>query len=64
MFAWDEAKRLTNLRKHGIDFRDAQKIFRLDGDQLVEMKRMPTRISLNEVSQKDYRALLSRRRAD
>ncbi|MEI6112754.1 MAG: BrnT family toxin, partial [Cyanobium sp. ELA712] len=28
MFAWDEAKRLTNLRKHGIDFRDAQKIFR------------------------------------
>ena len=27
MFAWDEAKRLTNLRKHGIDFRDAQKIF-------------------------------------
>ena len=28
MFAWDEAKRLTNLRKHGIDFRDGQKIFR------------------------------------
>ena len=28
MFAWDERKRLANLRKHGIDFRDAQKIFR------------------------------------
>jgi membrane-associated phospholipid phosphatase len=36
-----------------------QKIFRLEGDQLVEMKRMPTRIPLDEVSQKDYRALLS-----
>jgi uncharacterized protein len=28
MFAWDEAKRLTNLRKHRIDFIDAAKIFR------------------------------------
>jgi uncharacterized protein len=28
MFAWDEAKRLANLRKHGIDFRDAPKVFR------------------------------------
>jgi uncharacterized protein len=28
MFAWDEGKRLANLRKHGIDFRDAPKIFR------------------------------------
>ena len=28
MYAWDEAKRLANLRKHGIDFRDAPKIFR------------------------------------
>ncbi len=36
-----------------------QKIFRLEGDQLVEMKRMPMRIPLDEVSQKDYRALLS-----
>ena len=36
-----------------------QKIFRLEGDQLVEMKRMPTRIPLDEASQKDYRALLS-----
>jgi uncharacterized DUF497 family protein len=24
---WDEAKRRTNLRKHGIDFVDAPKIF-------------------------------------
>jgi uncharacterized protein len=28
MFAWDEAKRRTNLSKHGIDFADAGKIFR------------------------------------
>ncbi len=27
MYTWDEAKRLANLRKHGIDFRDALKIF-------------------------------------
>ena len=27
MFTWDEAKRRTNLRKHGIDFVDAPKIF-------------------------------------
>ena len=28
MFSWDETKRLMNLRKHGIDFQDAPKIFR------------------------------------
>jgi len=28
MFVWDEAKRRLNLRKHGIDFADAEKIFR------------------------------------
>jgi uncharacterized protein len=27
MFTWDEAKRRANLRKHGIDFVDAPKIF-------------------------------------
>ena len=27
MFSWDEAKRRSNLKKHGIDFRDAAKIF-------------------------------------
>ncbi|MFN8490227.1 MAG: BrnT family toxin [Caldilineaceae bacterium] len=26
-FEWDEHKRKTNLRKHGLDFRDAKKIF-------------------------------------
>src|SRR6185503_6345093 len=36
-----------------------QKMFRLEGDQLVEMKRIPVRIPLDENSQKDYRALLS-----
>ena len=28
MFVWDEAKRRLNLRKHGIDFMDAERIFR------------------------------------
>src|SRR5438270_4548351 len=37
----------------------SQKIYRLEGDQLVEMKRMPVRVMLDENSQKDYRALLS-----
>lgn len=26
-FEWDEQKRITNARKHGIDFRDAVEIF-------------------------------------
>lgn len=29
-FEWDEAKRLANLRKHGIDFVDVSAVF--DGD--------------------------------
>jgi uncharacterized protein len=28
MFVWDEAKRRLNLRKHGVDFADSEKIFR------------------------------------
>ncbi len=26
-FTWDEAKRRSNLRKHGLDFADAEKVF-------------------------------------
>ena len=26
-FAWDEVKRRTNLRKHGLDFADARDVF-------------------------------------
>lgn len=37
----------------------SQKIYRLEGDQLVEMKRVPVRIMLDETSQKDYHALRS-----
>src|SRR5205807_10625062 len=37
----------------------SQKIYRLKGEQLVEMKRMPVRFMLDEESQKNYRALLS-----
>jgi len=36
-----------------------QKIYRLEGDQLVEMKRMPVRTMLDDESQKEHRALLS-----
>ncbi|TRU99145.1 MAG: BrnT family toxin [Microcystis wesenbergii Mw_QC_S_20081001_S30D] len=32
-YRWDEAKRLTNLRKHGIDFADVPAVF--DGDILT-----------------------------
>ena len=37
----------------------SRKIYRLEGDQLVEMKRMPVRVPLDETSQKDYRALVN-----
>ncbi|MBV6323616.1 BrnT family toxin [Duganella violaceipulchra] len=33
-YAWDEAKRLSNLRKHGLDFADAATI--LDGDSATK----------------------------
>ena len=29
-FEWDENKRLSNIRKHGIDFADVPSIFELD----------------------------------
>ena len=32
-FDWDENKRLSNLRKHGIDFRDIRVVF--DGDTVM-----------------------------
>jgi uncharacterized protein len=32
-FEWDEAKRLANLRKHGIDFLDVSVVF--EGDTLT-----------------------------
>jgi uncharacterized DUF497 family protein len=34
-FTWNEAKRRENLRKHGVDFRDAPAIFQ--GPMLVEI---------------------------
>jgi len=37
-YEWDEAKRLANLRKHGIDFTDVPPVF--DGDIVtVEINR-------------------------
>lgn len=37
----------------------SQRLYRLDGDQLVEMKRMPVRIPLDDESQKHHQALVS-----
>src|SRR5258708_21138831 len=37
----------------------SQQIFRLEGDQLVEMKRIPVRIPLHGTTQKDSTALLN-----
>ncbi len=36
-FEWNEAKRLANLRKHGIDFRDVVPAF-ADPDQLLSVE--------------------------
>ena len=37
LFEWDESKRQTNLAKHGIDFRDAIRVF--DGPVFESMNR-------------------------
>jgi uncharacterized protein len=38
-FEWDEAKRLANLRKHGIDFRDVMPAF-VDPHQLLSVENV------------------------
>lgn len=37
----------------------AQRLYKLEGDQLVEMKRMPVRTPLDEESRKEHQALVS-----
>ncbi len=37
LFEWDESKRQTNLAKHGIDFRDAIRVF--DGPVFESVNR-------------------------
>jgi uncharacterized DUF497 family protein len=37
LFGWDESKRQTNLAKHGIDFRDALRVF--DGPVFESVNR-------------------------
>jgi len=34
MFEWDEAKELENIRKHGMDFKQASRAF-LDTDRII-----------------------------
>jgi uncharacterized protein len=36
-FEWDEAKRLANLQKHGVDFRDAPEMF--TGKMVIALDR-------------------------
>jgi uncharacterized protein len=36
-FEWDEAKRLVNLEKHGIDFNDAPSLF--SGEMVIALDR-------------------------
>ncbi|MFZ2089191.1 MAG: BrnT family toxin [Desulfobaccales bacterium] len=36
-FEWDEAKRLVNLEKHGVDFADAPEIFQ--GQMVIALDR-------------------------
>ena len=36
MFEWDEAKRLSNIKKHDLDFRDAAAVF--DGRPVVNYR--------------------------
>ena len=40
---WDERKNIVNIRKHGLDFADAQEVF--DGPMLV---KMDTRMNYGE----------------
>jgi len=35
-FEWDENKRLSNIRKHGIDFADVPSIFELDTVTVID----------------------------
>lgn len=35
-FEWDEKKRLSNIRKHGIDFADVPSIFELDTVTVID----------------------------
>jgi hypothetical protein len=39
-FAWDEAKRRANLRKHGLDFMDARTVFS-GVTRAIEDRRFP-----------------------
>jgi uncharacterized DUF497 family protein len=51
-FEWDEKKRLYNLLKHGIDFREIPKAFRfprIEDDDLLHSEREPRRRALGYV---------------
>ena len=47
MFVWDEAKRESNLRKHGLDFRDAHFVYDNPDKCTYESSRQGERRSLD-----------------
>ena len=38
-FEWDEAKRLANIQKHGIDFADVEQVFAGDFVETEDLRR-------------------------
>jgi uncharacterized DUF497 family protein len=74
LFEWDESKRQTNLAKHGIDFRDAIRVFDGPVFESVSRRRGEARmvviglmegveIVLVYVMREEQRRIISARRA-
>ena len=50
-FEWDEAKNQANIRKHGIDFRDAVKVFAKPTLDRVDSRQDYGKIRVNSISE-------------
>lgn len=50
-FEWDEAKNLANVRKHGIDFRDAVRIFEKPTLDIVDNRQDYGEVRVNSVGE-------------
>lgn len=48
-YEWDEAKNQANIRKHGIDFRDAVRIFEKPTLDIVDIRRDYGEVRVNSV---------------
>jgi hypothetical protein len=75
-FTWRETKRQSNLKKHGLDFADAQKVFDgpaattedslADSDDppeftLEDMKKARLRVGLQDVTLEEWQASVRKR---